>query len=83
MSMSDASSATLHPVESSMMSHVGYDPTTQTLTILFKSGKTYLYSDVEQEIYDELMLSSSKGRFFRDMIDDCYPYQLVGKRTRR
>jgi hypothetical protein len=76
-------SVPLLPVDSSMMSHVGYDPATQTLTVLFGSGKLYEYSGVEPEVYEALMASSSKGSFMRNEIFDCYPDRLVKGRGRR
>lgn len=76
-------SVPLLPVDSSMMSHVGYDPATQTLTVLFDSGKMYEYSGVEPEVHERLMASSSKGSFMRNEIFDCYPDRLVTKRGRR
>ncbi|MDL2345444.1 KTSC domain-containing protein [Deinococcus sp. MIMF12] len=68
---------TLFPVDSSMMSHVGYDAGTQTLTILFHSGKRYEYSGVPPEVYAELRTADSAGSYFREEIDGCYPYRQV------
>ncbi|CAM4419854.1 KTSC domain-containing protein [Deinococcus marmoris] len=75
------SGVTLHPVDSSMMSHIGYDPENKTLTILFNSGKRYDYDDVPQEVYDRFLAASSQGSFFRNEIDECYEYrQVKGRR---
>lgn len=73
---------TLHPVDSSMMSHIGYDPASKTLTILFQSGKRYEYDGVEQQVFDDFLTADSKGSYFRGMIDDCYPYRQVKGRRR-
>lgn len=73
----------LFPVESSMLSHAGYDDATQTLTLLFHSGKRYEYGGVEREVFDELLKADSPGGYFRDCIDGCYPYQQVRTRGRR
>lgn len=73
----------LIPVDSSMISAVGYDPATQTLEVLFNSGKTYVYSGVPQEIYDELMAADSKGSTMRAAIIDVYPYSQVRHKSRR
>lgn len=72
----------LQPVESSMIKAVGYDETSSTLEVLFDSGKTYLYSEVPNHVYSELMESDSKGSYMRDFVIDCYPYQQVKKRRR-
>jgi hypothetical protein len=66
-----------------MITHVGYDPATQTLTVLFGNAKLYEYSEVEPEMYEALMASSSKGSFMRNEIIDCYPTRLVKKQGRR
>ncbi|OLV17460.1 KTSC domain-containing protein [Deinococcus marmoris] len=71
------SGVTLHPVDSSMMSHIGYDPASKTLTILFHSGKLYDYDGVPQEVYERFLAASSQGSFFRNEIDDCYEYRQV------
>ncbi|MEF2277996.1 KTSC domain-containing protein [Deinococcus sp. YIM 134068] len=73
----------LFPVESSMMSHIGYDGETRTLTILFHSGKRYEYSGVEQEVFDGLRNATSPGSYFKTSIDDCYAYKQVRTRGRR
>ncbi|MEG4396618.1 KTSC domain-containing protein [Microcoleus sp. BROC3] len=59
-----------------------YDETTSTLEVVFNSGKTYLYSEVPNNVYLELMDSDSKGSYMRDCVIDCYPYQQVKKRRR-
>ncbi|MDV6374381.1 KTSC domain-containing protein [Deinococcus arenicola] len=71
------SGVTLHPVDSSMMSHIGYDQGSKTLTILFNSGKRYDYAAVPQEVYDRFLASSSQGSFFRNEIDQYYSYRQV------
>lgn len=72
----------LYPVESSMMSHIGYDAATKTLTILFQSGKRYDYDSVEQTVFDDFLQADSKGRFFNEEIDGVYSYRLVKGRRR-
>lgn len=67
----------LYPVESSTISHVGYDPETRVLTLVFGSGKRYDYSEVEREVFDGLLSAPSKGSYFRSEIDDCYAYRQV------
>lgn len=77
------SGMTLHPVESSMMGHIGHDPESKTLTILFHSGKRYDYDDVPPEVHDSFLAASSQGSFFRNEIDECYSYRQVRGRGRR
>lgn len=71
-------------VESSMIHAVGYDAETQTLEVVFNSGRTYFYEGVSQEVYDGLMAAESKGRYMRGHIIDMYPYyQLRNRRHRK
>lgn len=64
-------------VESSNLASVGYDEATKTLEIQFHSGGIYQYSDVEKEVYDELMKAESKGRYFMSEIRGAYSYRRV------
>ena len=64
----------LEPVESSMISSVGYDPESRTLAVVFNSGKTYEYQDVPVEVYEGLMAAESKGQYMNEYIIDVYPF---------
>lgn len=66
-----------------MMSHVGYDEAKRTLTILFQGGKRDESSEVQREVFGELLKASSPGSYCRDLSDDCYPYREVRTRGRR
>ena len=51
-------------VKSSNVYSIGYDFTTNSLIIEFKSNKAiYLYFDVPIDVYDKFMRAESKGRF--------------------
>jgi hypothetical protein len=52
------------PVDSSQIAEIGYDATTQTLAVRFKSGGLYHYSGVEKELYDDMRAAKSLGAFF-------------------
>ena len=67
-------------VESSMIQAFGYDEDNKALLVIFNSGKTYQYSDVPQETYEELLEADSKGSYMRSFIIDCYPHVLKKKR---
>ncbi|ASC70191.1 Lysine--tRNA ligase [Halomicronema hongdechloris C2206] len=67
-------------VESSMIQAFGYDEKTETLLVIFNSGKTYQYSEVPKETYEGLLASDSKGSYMRNFVIDCYPYVLMKKR---
>ncbi|MDQ3442939.1 MAG: KTSC domain-containing protein [Chloroflexota bacterium] len=70
------------PVESSMISSVGYDPIANVLEIEFNSGGVYQYGEVSEETYRELMHAESKGRYMLDHITDQYPYVRIRRTSR-
>ncbi len=52
-------------VESSLLSKVGYDPEAKVLAVqMVNNSDTYLYKDVPQAIYDDLLAAESKGAFY-------------------
>lgn len=63
----------MHPVESSAIELVGYDPDEATLAITFTGGATYLYPGVPPDLYDQLMEADSKGTFVNTVIKPTYP----------
>ena len=62
------------PVSSSNLVSVGYDEESETLEIEFQNG-IYQYFDVPKTIFEELMSTSSKGRYFNQNIKDDYQYE--------
>ena len=50
-------------VKSSNIKSVGYSKESSTLQIQFKDGSLYEYYKVPEIIYNELLISSSKGKF--------------------
>jgi len=59
-------------VHSTNIRDIEYDAKTQTLSIMFKSGRTYQYLNVPQIVYDRFEKSPSKGEFFATSIKDAY-----------
>jgi hypothetical protein len=59
-------------VISSNINSVGYEESSNTLEIEFKSGSIYQYSNIPQEVYNELLQASSIGRYFIRNIRDTY-----------
>lgn len=55
---------TMHPVQSSNISHVGYDAPARRMHIKFKTGGHYHYADVPPETHEEFMKAESKGKHF-------------------
>jgi hypothetical protein len=65
-------------VDSSMAASVGYDPSSFTLEIEFRSGgEIWQYYDVPEDVYNEMM-SDSIGRYFQAYIKGQYAEARVG-----
>ena len=67
----------LKPVQSSNITHVGYEPATKEMQITFNSGKTYSYTDVEPEHYQQLINADSIGSHFSKWIRPNYSGKVV------
>lgn len=64
---------TMHPVTSSNIGAVGYDPATRELSVSFKNGKTYHYPDVPVEHFDGLRdPKRSAGSYFHQHIRSAF-----------
>ena len=65
-------------VQSSALEQVSYDPDAHTLIATFRnSGRTYVYDDVPEEVYDSLLFSDSLGAYFNAHIRDHFPYREI------
>ncbi len=62
---------------SSVISAFHYDADTNTLKIIFVTGKIYKYKKVPLEIYDAMKESFSKGIYFNNHIKDKYEFDKV------
>lgn len=68
----------LMPVESSSIESVGYDPGTRRLYVRFlQSGKAYVYYDVEEDVFEDLLAANSKGAFFNSEIRGAFSYHQL------
>lgn len=76
----DSTSAIMLPVESSNLSHVGYDPIMERLLIGFKK-KTgiglYLYHEIGIEVFLRLLASASVGKHFQQIKGDLGEFEKV------
>jgi len=66
------------PVTSSNVASVGYDRDLQILEIEFLHGSIYQYFNVTEDVWEQLISASSKGRFLNQQIKPFYAYQKVG-----
>jgi hypothetical protein len=65
-------------VQSSALEQVSYDERAHTLCATFReTGRTYLYQDVPQELYDGLIFADSLGRYFNAHIRDNFSFREI------
>ena len=55
-------------VESTAVAAVGYDQSTRTLEVEFRSGRVYQYADVPRSAYEWLLRAPSKGALMNRLI---------------
>ncbi|MBI4830636.1 MAG: KTSC domain-containing protein [Candidatus Lindowbacteria bacterium] len=61
-------------VDSSNIEMIGYDENAAELHVQFLSGGYYVYHDVPQATFDELMYAPSKGSFLNREIKGVYQF---------
>ncbi|HEX2038712.1 MAG TPA: KTSC domain-containing protein [Acidimicrobiales bacterium] len=54
-----------------------YDESSNTLVVVFRSGRVYRYYAVPAAVHRELEAAPSKGRFFNEVIRPRYPCDRV------
>lgn len=65
------------PVISSNIVAIGYDRENKVLRVIFKGNSSYLYFNVEEEVYNNLAQSESKGKTLNESVvrqKDKYKY---------
>lgn len=53
-------------VDSSNVDQIGYDGCDREVHVIFQSGRHYVYSDVNQEVWERFRDALSKGRFINE-----------------
>lgn len=61
-------------VHSSSIKEVGYTASTKQLRVMFNRGSIYVYDDVPEHVYEEMMDSKSIGSFLNRNIKPHYNY---------
>jgi len=61
-----------HPVHSSVLQSVGYDPQSKILEVEFKTGGTYDYFNLSPRVFKRFIGSESLGHFFTKRIKGKY-----------
>lgn len=70
------------PLESRMISAVGYDRKSHELEIIYRSGQAYRYQDVPGKLYQDLLHAESKGRFMNEQVIGRFPSFRLRDRKR-
>lgn len=66
-----------HPVDSSLIRSVGYDPASSILRVELLAGAVYDYFDVPYSTFAEFLAADSKGGYFNDYVKDLYAYEVA------
>jgi hypothetical protein len=64
-------------VNSSNIEQIGYVEDDRELWVRFRSGDTYVYSDVPPAAYDDIMRADSKGSYVNREIKPNYSHRRV------
>ena len=73
-----------HRVESSTIDTVRYSREYQCLKVTFRqSGDSYIYDQVPERLYRQLLKAASKGSFFAAFIKGKFTYQKEGHHENR
>ena len=65
------------PVISSNIAEIGYNESSQTLEILFRSGSVYQYFGVPDRVHRGLMNAVSHGQYLHQEITGRYRYTRI------
>ena len=61
-------------VDSSNVEAIGYDGDARELHVQFVSGRSYVYYEVPQDVFDAFMSATSKGSFLNREIKGVYHF---------
>ena len=63
-------------VQSTNVECIGYDPEFMELHVRFlNSALTYVYLNVPQQVFDEMMSAPSKGSYLSQCVKNVYPFE--------
>ncbi len=62
-------------VDSSNIDQIGYSAEDRELWLTFKSGDTYVYTEVPPGTYDDIMAADSKGSYLNREIKPNYSFR--------
>jgi hypothetical protein len=64
-------------VKSSNIKSVGYDPEQKILEIEFKSGSVYQYEEVPEDVFQEMLVAESVGKYFNTQVKGIYSEKRI------
>jgi hypothetical protein len=64
-------------VKSSNIKSVGYDPEQKILEIEFKSGAVYQYEEVPEDVFQEMLVAESVGKYFNTQVKGNYSEKRI------
>lgn len=67
----------MHPVSSSNIASVGYDPAEEAVYVEFLSGSVYIYKGVLQHEFENLLTAASVGSYLNRNYKNIYPYERI------
>lgn len=62
---------------SSTVKAIYYEPTTQDMTVVFTTNKSYNYAGVPESVWKAALDAESIGSFISTYIKGKYPYKLI------
>jgi len=68
-----------HPLTSSNLQAVAYDPTSRVLEVKFHGGNHYRYHDVDPKTHEALLSAESAGKYFGAHIRGKHRHEEVKK----
>ena len=67
----------MKPANSSICTHIGYDPDTQELCMRHPNEKTSVFSQVPLDIGEAMENAESVGRMYHSLIKGQYPHRYL------
>ena len=64
-------------VNSSNITSIGYEAKTKSLEVEFVSGGIYRYEGISKALYEKMVNTDSKGRFFFSDIKGKFPHKKL------
>ncbi|MBC7849922.1 MAG: KTSC domain-containing protein [Chitinophagaceae bacterium] len=62
---------------SQVISTFHYDEQKKALTVVFRTGRIYIYKDVPEQVYQQMKESFSKGTFLNQVIKGQFKFEKL------